>query len=68
MTVESILAANLNTGIDNLTDNFILENAGQGAGQPESVPVPLIGFPNPWLGRLLLVSLLFMLNLPCSLL
>ena len=50
--------------MDNLTDNLVLENAGQGTGRPGSVPVPLIRSPNPWLGHLLLVSLLFMLNLP----
>ena len=50
--------------MDNLTENLILENAGQGAGRPESVPTPLINSPNPWLGHLVLISLLFMLNLP----
>ena len=50
--------------MDNLTDNLILENAGQGAGRSESVSSPLIASPNPWLGHLLLISLVFMLNLP----
>ena len=50
--------------MDNLTDNRILEHAGQGARRPGTVSSPMIASPNPWLGHLLLVSLLFMLNLP----
>lgn len=41
-----------------------LDDAELGAGRPSSVSAPLIESPSPWLGHLLLVSLLFMLNLP----
>ena len=50
--------------MDNPRDIRILDHAGLGAGRPESVSSPPIASPSPWLGHLLLVSLLFMLNLP----
>ena len=50
--------------MDNSQDIRLLDDAGPGAGRPESVSAPLTRPPNPWLGHLLFISLLFMLNLP----
>ena len=45
-------------------DVRILDDGGPRAGRPDSVSAPLVRPSSPWLGHLLLVSLLFMLNLP----
>ena len=49
--------------MDNSQDIRILADAGPGAGRPDSDSAPPIRPPNPWLGHLLLVSLLVMPNL-----